>query len=51
MSSTKHVGDLGMNLYVCCITSSGARLIHIHQNSWAWISKFVQMDVLNYVGG
>jgi hypothetical protein len=34
MSSTKHVGDLGMNSYVCWITSSGAKLIHIHWNWW-----------------
>jgi hypothetical protein len=35
MSSTKHVGDLGMSSYVRCITSSGVRLVHIHQNWWA----------------
>jgi hypothetical protein len=34
MSSTKHVGDLGMSSYVCWITSSGARLVHIHWNWW-----------------
>jgi hypothetical protein len=35
MSPTKHVGDLGMNSYACWITSSDARLVHIHQNQWA----------------
>jgi hypothetical protein len=34
MSSTKHVGDLGMRSYAHWITSNGARLIHIHQNRW-----------------
>jgi len=34
MSSTKHVGDLGMNSYVHWITSSGVKLIHIHRNRW-----------------
>jgi hypothetical protein len=34
MSSTKHVGDLGMNTYVHWNTSSGARLVHIHWNQW-----------------
>jgi hypothetical protein len=35
MSSTKHVGDLGMNSYAHWITFSGTRLIHIHRNQWA----------------
>jgi hypothetical protein len=35
MSSTKHVGDLGMSSYVRWITFDGARLIHIHRNRWA----------------
>jgi hypothetical protein len=32
MSSTKHMGDLGMSWYVFWNTSSRARLIHSHQN-------------------
>jgi len=35
MSSTKHVGDLGMSSYARWITFGGARLIHIHRNRWA----------------
>ncbi len=35
MSSTKHVSDLGMSSYARWITSSGARLVHIHWNRWA----------------
>ncbi len=34
MSSTKHVGDLGMNSYAHWITFSGVRLFHIHKNRW-----------------
>jgi hypothetical protein len=34
MSSTKHVGDLGMSSYAHWITSGGARLVHIHRNQW-----------------
>ncbi len=32
MSSTKHVGDLGMSSYAHWITFGGARLVHIHWN-------------------
>ncbi len=35
MSSTKHVGDLGMNSYAHWIKFSGGSLVHIHQNQWA----------------
>jgi hypothetical protein len=35
MSSTKHVGDLGMNSYVHWITFGGVKLVHIYRNWWA----------------